>query len=232
VTLPVRAGEVVGVAGVEGNGQTELGLAVAGLLHPASGRVLIDGADVTLKSVRARQARGLGHIPEDRHGRGLLLDFSVEDNVLLGHDDRYARPFRLDRAGLRKDTRQLIERLDVRPADPSARAGSLSGGNQQKVVVGRELSRTLSALVCAQPTRGVDVGAIERIHGELRAVRAQGVAILLISAELDELIALADRIVVVYRGKIVGERDNPPNPGDEARAALKAALGALMLGAA
>ncbi|HUS63298.1 MAG TPA: ABC transporter ATP-binding protein [Kofleriaceae bacterium] len=230
VTIAVREGEVVGVAGVEGNGQTELGLAVAGLL-PAAGRVALDGADVSGESVRARQARGLGHIPEDRHGRGLLLDFSVEDNVLLGHDDRYAKPFRIDRRALRRDTRHLIERLDVRPADPRARAGSLSGGNQQKVVVGRELSRRLSALVCAQPTRGVDVGAIERIHDELRAVRKEGVAILLISAELDELLALADRIVVLYRGRIVGERDLPANATDAERAALKTALGALMLGA-
>lgn len=221
VSLEVRAGEILGVAGVEGNGQTELALALAGL-HPVhGGRIRLDGVELSRASVRARKQAGLAHIPEDRQGRGLLLDFSIEENLLLGSIGR------IDRARLRQEAERLIARFDVRPPDPTAPVSSLSGGNQQKIVVGRELATAPRALLCAQPTRGVDVGAIERIHEELLAVRASGAAVLLLSAELDELLQLADRILVLYRGQIVGVVDN-----DRAqRAALRDRLGALMLGA-
>jgi simple sugar transport system ATP-binding protein len=226
VDLTVRAGEILGVAGVEGNGQTELALAVAGVAAAAAGRVRVDGVDVTREPVRARQRRGVGHVPEDRQGRGLILSFSVEDNLLLGREEVYARPLELDRARLRADAEQTLGRLDVRPPDPALPALALSGGNQQKVVLGRELARDLAVLVCAQPTRGVDVGAIERIHEELLGVRARGGAVLLLSAELDELCAIADRIAVLYRGRVVGTIDN--RAGVEG---VRAAVGALMLGA-
>ncbi|HZS39680.1 MAG TPA: ABC transporter ATP-binding protein [Polyangia bacterium] len=233
VDLAVRGGEILGIAGVEGNGQTELALALTGVAPASGGRVLLDGADVTRRSVRERQRRGLGHVPEDRLERGLIGAFSVEDNLLLGRDDEYARPFTLDRARLRQDAAALIARLDVRPTDPTAPAAELSGGNQQKLVVGRELGRRpkLAALVCAQPTRGVDVGAIELIHAELAAVRDAGCAVLLISAELDELLALADRIAVLYRGRFAGEVANPAGDPAETRAERRAAIGRLMLGA-
>jgi simple sugar transport system ATP-binding protein len=225
VSLEVKRGEILGVAGVEGNGQTELALAIAGL-QPARGRVRIDGFDVSGATVRERQARGVAHVPEDRHARGLVLSFSVEENVLLGREQTYARPLDLDWARLRADTNQLISRLDVRPTDPDAPARALSGGNQQKVVVGREMARKPSVLICAQPTRGVDVGAAARIHDELNALKEAGGAVLLISAELDELLALSDRVAVLYRGKLRGILDND----DPAK--LRAEIGARMVGVA
>jgi general nucleoside transport system ATP-binding protein len=227
LSLDVRAGEIVGVAGVAGNGQSELALAIAGLARLESGRVIIDDTDMTERPVRARQARGLSHVPEDRGERGLVLDFSLEENVMLGLEPRYARPLSIDRAALRSDAQGVIKRLDVRPADVSAQARGLSGGNQQKIVVGRELLRTPGVLLCAQPTRGVDVGAIEAIHAEILAVRARGGAVLLISAELDELMALSDRIVVMYRGRAAGVVDN----ARDRRMAVRTLVGALMLGA-
>jgi simple sugar transport system ATP-binding protein len=227
VSLSVRAGEVLGVAGVDGNGQRELALAIAGIMTPKKGRVLVDGHDVTRADVKTHQRRGVGHIPEDRQARGVLLDFSVADNVLLGRDDVYARALTIDRKTLTGDTRRIIERLDVRPPDPSFTMGLLSGGNQQKVVVGRELLRNLSVLICAQPTRGVDVGAIERIHAELAHARTGGKAVLLISADLDELLTLSDRIGVLYRGRVAGCVVNVAAE----RMAIRAQVGALMLGA-
>jgi simple sugar transport system ATP-binding protein len=219
VSLSVRGGEILGVAGVEGNGQSELALAVAGVVHARAGRILVDGHDVTRLGVRARQARGVAHVPEDRHARGVILDFSVADNVRLGREE-------VDGARLSTDTRRIIERLDVRPPAPRAAMSSLSGGNQQKVVVGRELLRELGLLVCAQPTRGVDVGAIERIHAELAHARVGGKAVLLISADLDELLALSDRIGVLYRGRVAGCVDNVP----ERRAEVRSEVASLMLG--
>ena len=231
VSLAVRPGEILGVAGVEGNGQTELALAAAGVLAPHSGKILLRGRDVTHLGVRARQRVGLGHVPEDRLARGLVTAFSIEENVLLGREDEWARPI-IDRPRLRAAAAQLIERLDVRPANPIAAAGTLSGGNQQKVVMGRELDRPgLAALLCAQPTRGVDVGAIERLHTEILAARDRGCAVLLLSAELDELLTLADRIIVLYRGRIVGEVPNPVGDGT-ARAERRGTIGKMMLGAA
>lgn len=220
VSLSVRAGEILGVAGVEGNGQSELALAIAGVVRADAGRILVDGHDVTGASVRARQRRGVAHVPEDRHARGVILDFSVADNVRLGQEE-------LDGARLVAATRKIIERLDVRPPDGRATMASLSGGNQQKVVVGRELGRDLGVLVCAQPTRGVDVGAIERIHAELAHARIAGKAVLLVSADLDELLALSDRIGVLYRGRVAGCVDNVP----ERRAEVRSRVASLMLGA-
>jgi simple sugar transport system ATP-binding protein len=226
VSLSVRRGEILGVAGVEGNGQTELALAIAGLL-PSRGRVLLDGVDLARDDVRARQRRRLAHVPEDRRERGLVLDFTIEENLLLGRERDYAAGFgTIDRAHLQKDARALIDRLGVRPADERAPARALSGGNQQKIVVGRELGRDPAVLVAAQPTRGVDVGAIERIHAELLALKARGGAVLLISAELDELLALCDRIAVLYRGRLRGVLDN------DDRERVRAEVGARMLGAA
>jgi simple sugar transport system ATP-binding protein len=224
VSLEVKRGEILGVAGVEGNGQTELALAIAGLI-PSSGRVRVDGADLSAASVRARQERGVAHVPEDRHARGLVLGFTVEENVLLGREAAYARPLDLDFARLRADTEMLIERLDVRPAEPTATTRALSGGNQQKIVVGREMLRSPSVLVCAQPTRGVDVGAAARIHASVSALKASGGAVLLLSAELDELLALSDRIAVLYRGKLRGVLAN-----DDAQK-VRAEVGARMVGA-
>jgi simple sugar transport system ATP-binding protein len=223
VSFALRGGEILGVAGVEGNGQAELVEVLVGLARARRGEVLLDGAPVTDLPVRERRRRGLGYVPEDRHARGLLLDSSVADNLLLGRDQRYARFGVIDRARLISETRELIDRFDVRPASPASPARALSGGNQQKVVIARELSRRPGVLVAAQPTRGVDVGAIEHIHRELDGVREGGGAVLLLSAELDELLALADRIAVLFRGRLVATL-----PRAEASPAT---LGPLMTGA-
>jgi ABC-type uncharacterized transport system ATPase subunit len=221
VSLHVRAGEILGLAGVEGNGQSELTLALAGVMPAAHGRVILDGHDVSMVDVRGRQQRGLGHVPDDRLARGVILDFSLQENVRLGRDA-------LDGPALAAETARIVAQLDVRPPDPNATMAALSGGNQQKLVVGRELGRPPSVLLCAQPTRGVDVGAVERIHAALAEARQAGQALLLVSADLDELLALCDRIAVIYRGRLVGLVDNAPGRRDEVRARV----GALMLGAA
>ncbi|MBL0216432.1 MAG: ATP-binding cassette domain-containing protein [Myxococcales bacterium] len=218
-SLEVRAGEIVGIAGVDGNGQRELALAIAGLAR-ARGTVTIGGRDVTRASPAARLAAGLAHIPEDRHHGGLVLAATVADNLALGRADLTGR-FRIDHARVAANARAQIEQLDIRPPDPSALVEALSGGNQQKVVIGRELSRpNLRAVVAVQPTRGVDLGAVARIHERLRAAATAGAGVLVISADLDELLALCHRIVVILRGKLVGERTTRED------------LGALMTGAA
>ena len=203
VSFDVAAGEILGLAGVEGNGQSELIEALAGLRAVASGRVLLAGQDVTSLGVRARGDAGLAHIPEDRHRRGLVLDFSVADNLVLGRQHEYARGPRLDRQAIAENAKVLVEAFDIRPADPALNARALSGGNQQKIVVAREMTRTYSVLLAVQPTRGVDIGAIEFIHSELRKARAAGKGVLLVSADLREVLALADRIAVMYGGRIV-----------------------------
>jgi simple sugar transport system ATP-binding protein len=203
VTLQVAPGEILGIAGVEGNGQTELVEAIAGLRAPSAGRILIDGTDVTAFSVGKRLRHGLTHIPEDRHARGLVLDYSIADNLILGRQRHYARSGRLDRARVRRFAEERIAAFDIRPADPDLPARALSGGNQQKIVVAREMPADFRVLLASQPTRGVDVGAIEFIHDQLRAARRAGKAILLVSAELNEILALSDRIAVMYGGRIV-----------------------------
>jgi simple sugar transport system ATP-binding protein len=202
VSFTVAAGEILGIAGVEGNGQTELVEAIAGLRAVRGGSIALGGTPITDLTVRARGERGLSHIPEDRHRRGLVLDYTVADNLVLGLQDRFARAGVLDRDRIEHNAREKIEAFDIRPGNPGLPARNLSGGNQQKVVVAREMGRAYSVLLAAQPTRGVDVGAIEFIHRRLRAARDAGKAVLLVSADLAEIFALADRIAVFYEGRI------------------------------
>ena len=226
--LVVRAGEIVGVAGIDGNGQSELARVIAGLLPIARGAIELAGVAITRHSPGARLHAGLAHVPEDRHHGGLLLESTVADNLALGRTDITGR-FRIDRARVQTFARERILELDIRPPDPDAIAASLSGGNQQKVVVGRELSRPrIACVVASQPTRGVDLGAVARIHDKLRDAARGGAGVLVISADLDELLALCHRIVVLLRGRIVGERSGAELHADGARAAI----GTLMTGAA
>ena len=222
VSLRVRPGEVVGIAGVQGNGQTELLECVAGLCPLRAGRVRLGGRDVTGHTPRQRMEAGLAHVPEDRHQRGLVLDFSVEENLVLGRHRGFRTWYGLDRGRIAERAVQLVERFDVRPAMPEAAAWTLSGGNQQKVVVAREMTGGPSLLLAGQPTRGVDVGAIEQIHGRIREARDAGMGVLLVSADLAELLALSDRVAVMYEGRIVAEMD--------VSEASVARLGELMMG--
>ena len=203
LSLSIAPGEILGLAGVEGNGQTELIEAIAGLRATTSGTITVDGTDVTRYSIGKRLALGITHIPEDRQTRGLVLDYSIADNLILGRQTQFSRSGRIDRARTLAFAEDRIKAFDIRPADPNALARSLSGGNQQKIVVAREMPADFRVLLAAQPTRGVDVGAIEFIHDQLRAARCAGKAILLVSAELHEILALSDRVAVMYRGRIV-----------------------------
>jgi simple sugar transport system ATP-binding protein len=209
VSLNVRAGEIVGIAGIEGNGQTELIEAIAGLIPVQSGYIELLGKDIARLSVRKRTELGIAHIPEDRHRRGLLLDSDLEENAILGV--HYRAPVSsgvfLNSSFIEKRTKEIIENFDVRPPNPELAAKSLSGGNQQKLIIGREFGLNPKLLLVSQPTRGVDIGAIEFIHRKLIALRDAGSAILLVSAELEEVTALADRLLVIYKGKFVGEVD-------------------------
>ena len=202
VTFSIRPGEILGIAGVEGNGQTELVEALAGLRPVESGLIRMSGHDVTDRGVSGRRDAGLSHIPEDRHRRGLILDYTISDNLLLGLHESYAKRGLLDGDRIASNARERIESFDIRPPAADIPARNLSGGNQQKVVIAREMGRRFTILLASQPTRGVDVGAIEFIHSRLRAARADGKAILLISAELKEVLALSDRVAVMYRGKM------------------------------
>jgi simple sugar transport system ATP-binding protein len=202
VTFSIAPGEILGVAGVEGNGQTELVEAIAGLCD-SRGDIILGGRSLAGCTVRERGDAGLSHIPEDRHERGLVLDYSVADNLILGQQHRFVNGMTLDKERVMTNARQLIERYDIRPSDPMLPARALSGGNQQKIVVAREMARDFKVLLAAQPTRGVDVGAIEFIHTRLREARDQGKAILLVSADLAEVLALADRVAVMYGGRFV-----------------------------
>jgi general nucleoside transport system ATP-binding protein len=204
VSFTVKPGEILGIAGVEGNGQTELIEAIAGLRSVAAGQILIDGAEITRHSVASRHGAGLSHIPEDRHRRGLVLEYSVADNLILGLQKNFAKNGILDGNRIMQNSVQEISSFDIRPPNPVLEARALSGGNQQKIVVAREMGRNFSTLLASQPTRGVDVGAIEFIHQQLLDARKQGKAILLVSAELNEVLALSDRIAVMYRGRFAG----------------------------
>ena len=215
VSLEVRAGEIVGIAGIDGNGQTELIDAVAGLRKPTQGAIRISGRDMTGVSARRRLDAGMGHIPQDRQLHGLVLDFSIAENLAL-HEYRKQPDSRLGwlyPKRLVARARRLIEEFDVRGGGPQTPARSLSGGNQQKVIVAREVERNPSVLLAAQPTRGLDVGAIEFVHRRLVAERDEGRAILLQSLELEEILSLSDRILVMYGGRIVGEF--PPTATEE-----------------
>jgi len=201
VSFTIARGEIFGIAGVEGNGQTELIEAISGLRPVASGRVELDGHDVTSAPVKARADAGLSHIPEDRHRRGLILEYSVADNLILGLQHRFAKHGVLDSGEIHGNAERCITRFDIRPPNETLPSRTLSGGNQQKVVIAREMGRDFTVLIAAQPTRGVDVGAIEFIHDQLRRARTDGKAILLVSADLVEILALADRIAVMYGGR-------------------------------
>ena len=225
VDLEVRGGEILGIAGVDGNGQTELAEALAGTRPVEGGRVLLDGEDVTRLGADAHQERGLAYVPEDRATKGLVQDFALyENNTLKTYDEPpFSRFGWIFPKVMRRRAAEALKAYDVRPADPDARAGSLSGGNQQKAVLARELSGDPDVIIAAQPTRGVDVGAIEFIHRQLLEQRSEGKAILLISLELEEVRSLSDRILVMYAGRMVGEVG--PEATDEQLGLLMAGRG-------
>lgn len=211
VSLQVRRGEIVCIAGIDGNGQTEFVYGLSGLEPLKSGKIVLNGTDVTHESIRRRSLLGMSHIPEDRHKHGLVLDYSLEDNLVL---QRYFEPQFTNAAGFlkRKEIRayaeRLIESYDVRSGEgPATVTRSMSGGNQQKAIVAREIDRSPELLIAVQPTRGLDVGAIEYIHKQLVAQRDAGKGVLLVSLELDEVMNVSDRILVMYEGEIVGEFD-------------------------
>lgn len=211
VSLKVRAGEIVCIAGIDGNGQTEFVHGLTGLEPLVSGKIELCGKDITHSSIRQRNVMGLSHIPEDRHKHGLVLDYTLEDNLVL---QRYFEPEFTNKAGflrfknIRKNAERLIEQYDVRSGQgPVTVARSMSGGNQQKAIIAREIDKNPEVLIAVQPTRGLDVGAIEYIHKQLVAQRDAGKAVLLVSLELDEVMDVPDRILVMYEGEIVGEFD-------------------------
>lgn len=226
VSFAVRSGEIVGIAGVAGNGQTELVEAICGLCQVNGGAISIDGTDVTTRTVRQRRAAGLAYIPEDRYTVGSADGASVSDNLALGYHRRLPLCWRgwIDRKALRSFAVALIDRFGIKVAQPESAASTLSGGNLQKVVIAREISHGSALLVAEQPTRGVDVGAIEYIHRQLVDYRDSGHGVLLVSAELSEIFALADRIIVMFEGRIVADENNLKP--DERR------IGMLMAGAA
>ncbi|AVG24603.1 riboflavin ABC transporter ATP-binding protein [Pontimonas salivibrio] len=223
VSLEVRSGEVLAIAGVQGNGQTELAEALLGLREPASGTIVLAGEDITHDSVREVLDKGVGFIPEDRKKDGLVGEFTLAENFMLNAYQQapWVNGVSIDLDARAQRSDELIEAFDVRTPSSATLAKNLSGGNQQKVVVARELSRDLNLLIAAQPTRGVDVGSIEFIHEQIIATRDRGIPVVIVSTELDEVYALADRIAVMYRGRIVGVV-NPDIPREE--------LGQLMAG--
>jgi simple sugar transport system ATP-binding protein len=214
VSFDVRGGEIVGIAGVEGNGQTELIEALAGLLPPSqlSGSISFRGEDIRQLDARRRREAGIAHVPEDRHRRGLVLDFSLSENAILGV--HYRAPVvsgigavLLNQPAIRRRAECVIHDFDVRPPNAALPARALSGGNQQKLIIGREFELPPVLLLVSQPTRGVDIGAIEFIHRKIVALRDSGCAVLLVSAELEEVTALSDRLLVLHHGRIAGEVD-------------------------
>jgi len=207
IDLEVRAGEVLGIAGVQGNGQTELVEVITGLRKASAGSVLLSGGETTNRSPRQIRDLGVAHIPEDRQARGLVLNFTIAENLVLGRHHRppFSSRGLLSLDAIREHAERLIEEHDLRPAEPDVDAVNLSGGNQQKLIVAREFDGGPALLVASQPTRGVDIGAIEFVHTSLLRMRDRGAAILLVSAELSEITTLSDRIVVMYGGRIVAE---------------------------
>jgi ABC-type uncharacterized transport system ATPase subunit len=208
VSFAVRAGEIVGIAGIEGNGQTELVECIAGLRKIDGGTIVLEGRDTTFEDAKTCRQEGLSHIPEDRYERGLVPAYSSALNTILG--DHYRTPFAsklgfLDEGRIEKHAKQLIGDYDVRPTSTSVLAASYSGGNAQKLIVARELERNPDVLIAAQPTRGVDIGAIEFIHRQIVGARDRGLAVLLVSADLNEVMSLSDRILVMFEGQIMGE---------------------------
>ena len=217
MSFEVRAGEIFGIAGVAGNGQDELVEALTGLRTPTSGTVTLGSENVTGRGPRGLQAAGMSFVPGDRHRFGLVLSFPLGDNLVLTEYDEapYSRGLVRNDAAIRAWAKEAIEQFDIRTPSATVPAGTLSGGNQQKVVVAREFSRDLTALVLDQPTRGLDVGSIEFIHRQAIAKRDAGTAVLLVSAELDEVLELSDRIGVMYRGEIVAIVDGPTAERDK-----------------
>ena len=228
ISLEVKAGEILGIAGVAGNGQSEL-LEVLGGITAGTGVIRINGQDIDLtgkySDAQSRRARGIAHVPEDRQRLGLIMDYMAWENTAFGYhnDDKYQKSsLFMDNNAIRTDTAEKMERFDVRPPNPRLKASSFSGGNQQKIVLAREIERNPDLLLIGQPTRGVDIGAIEFIHQQIVELRDQGKAILLVSVELDEIMSLSDRIAVMFDGQIMGER--LPSETDEKE------LGLLMAG--
>ncbi|MDX2482366.1 MAG: ABC transporter ATP-binding protein [Pseudodonghicola sp.] len=227
IDLNLRAGEILGIAGVAGNGQSEL-LEVLGGMRPGTGSVTLNGTALKLEGRgsdgQSRRAAGIAHVPEDRQREGLIMEFHAWENVAFGyhHDPAFCRGPLMVNAALIRDTEAKMEKFDVRPPDPALAAKNFSGGNQQKIVVAREIERNPDLLLVGQPTRGVDIGAIEFIHKQIVALRDQGAAVLLVSVELDEILALSDRIAVMFDGRLMGER--LPDQTDERE------LGLLMAG--
>ncbi|MEV6575479.1 ABC transporter ATP-binding protein [Streptomyces sp. NPDC051577] len=226
IAFTIHKGEVLGIAGVEGNGQTELIEALMGMTTPDAGVITLDGTEITKASVRKRREGGIGYIPEDRHRHGLLLESPLWENRILGHVTEAPNSRRgiLDPKAARKDTERIVREYDVRTPGIEVTAASLSGGNQQKLIVGREMSHNPKFLIAAHPTRGVDVGAQAQIWDAIREARREGLAVLLISADLDELIGLSDTLRVIYRGRLVADADPATVTPEE--------LGTAMTGAA
>ncbi|WP_085306913.1 ABC transporter ATP-binding protein [Planktotalea arctica] len=218
ISLEVKAGEILGIAGVAGNGQSEL-LEVLGGIASGTGIIRINGEDIDVSGKfsdgQSRRARGIAHVPEDRQREGLIMDYMAWENTAFGYhrDPAYQSGIFMNNAAIRKDTEEKMERFDVRPPNPKLSAKNFSGGNQQKIVLAREIERNPDLLLIGQPTRGVDIGAIEFIHQQIVSLRDQGKAILLVSVELDEIFALSDRIAVMFDGQIMGVRD--PSKTDE-----------------
>jgi ABC-type uncharacterized transport systems, ATPase components len=226
VSFDVRAGEIVGIAGVAGNGQTELLETITGIREAASGSVFLAGRPVAVTGgadPADLRERGMAHVPEDRHHMGLVLPFEENENAILGYhrQKKYLKGPFLDIDAIRQDAREKIEKYDIRPADCRLKTANFSGGNQQKIVLSREMEQDPDVLIVGQPTRGVDVGAIEFIHRRLVEMRDKGKAVLLVSVELDEIRSLSDRILVMFSGRIVGERGPDATEGE---------LGLLMAG--
>ena len=210
VSFRVRAGEIVGIAGVQGNGQTELVRALTGMRAPVSGSIKVAGEEVAGTRPRAFHKLGVAHVPEDRLRHGLVTSFTVAENMVLDcyYERPYSRGISMNWGKIREEARRLVEQFDVRTPSIEVKAANLSGGNQQKVIVAREFGRSDMALaIASQPTRGLDVGSIEYIHSQIVAERDKGAAILIVSSELDEVMALSDRLLVMYRGKVVAELD-------------------------
>ena len=214
LNLSIKKGEILGIAGVDGNGQTELIDAISGMRKSQKGKVTLKSEDITNKNPRNIIDLGMNQIPEDRQKRGLVLEYPIKDNLILENLDKdFSKNGILDFKKIEENANSLIEKFDIRPNDMNEKAGSLSGGNQQKVIIAREITNNPDLLIAAQPTRGLDVGAIEFIHQYLVELRNQGKAVLLVSFQLDEVMDLSDRICVIYDGKIVGELD--PKQTDE-----------------
>jgi simple sugar transport system ATP-binding protein len=225
VSMEVRSGEIVGIAGVQGNGQTELVESLTGLLPSQAGIVSLGSDDVTTDSPRAIHNGGVAHVPEDRQKSGLVLAFTVTENIVLDsyHQEPISKGIRMDWDAARDRAERLVEQYDVRTPSTEVNVSTLSGGNQQKVIVAREFDREVRLVIASQPTRGIDVGSIEYIHSRIVEERDQGAAVLIVSSELDEITALSDRILVMFEGKIVAEFDGSASTTD---------IGLAMLGSA